>query len=507
MENILIIGGGTAGFMTAAALVKAFPNKKISLIESKTIPTVGVGESTIVPFRKFLKFLEIKDEDFLKECDGSYKLSIRFQDFYKKGSYFHYPFGRPFLENTKAGFNDWWFKKTVNPDLPFSDYADSFFPMMALVNQNKILKKSRGLDFEINRDSAFHIDATKFGNWLKEKYCKPKGLNHIVDDIVSVQQDENGIVSLNNKYKADLYIDCTGFKSLLLGQTLKEEFISFEHLLPNNSAWATHIPYQNKEKELKCYTNCTAYNNGWIWDIPLWSRRGTGYVYSDKFISDDDALTEFKQYLKIDNLEFKKIKMKVGIHKRVWVKNVVAIGLAAGFIEPLESNGLYTVHEFLLSLLRNLRGDTVSQLDRDTFNFHTRQLFQNFAEFVALHYALSHREDTPYWKANKNKEWGTELLNRISPLTEGISTAIIQKSFVFHFPSELGFHCIAAGMNWASTDIYNLIYVGNFTHNQVMAAGATSTALLNKKIQQWKELPYSHPTLYQYLNEEIYHEA
>jgi tryptophan halogenase len=182
-------------------------------------------------------------------------------------------------------------------------------------------------------------------------------------------------------------------------------------MLPNNSAWATRIPYKNKEKELVGYTNCTAIENGWVWNIPLWSRIGTGYVYSDKFVSDEDALKEFQKYLGTKELEFKNIKMRVGLHNRLWVKNVVAIGLSAGFIEPLESNGLFTVHEFLMILLRNIQRDKFSQFDRDSYNYQAKHLFRNFAEFVALHYALSHRNDTEYWKANLNINWDEIFVN------------------------------------------------------------------------------------------------
>ena len=165
-------------------------------------------------------------------------------------------------------------------------------------------------------------------------------MNNIKEHIQTIEQDKDGIASLNGKHKANLYIDCTGFKSLLLGQNLKEEFINYSDRLPNDSAWATKIEYKDKEKQLVPYTHCTAIDNGWVWTIPLWSRIGTGYVYSSQFVDDDTALKQFKKFLKTDQLDFKKIKMKVGIHKRLWVKNVCAIGLAAGFIEPLESNGL-----------------------------------------------------------------------------------------------------------------------------------------------------------------------
>jgi hypothetical protein len=285
MNKIIIVGGGSAGWMTAATLIKTFPNKDITLIESPNIPIIGVGESTIGGIKFWTKYLEIDDKDFLKHTDGSYKLSIKFTDFGKKGTSFHYPFGEPHTDGNHAGLNDWWFKKFLNPELDNSDYATCHFPQMALVNNNKIdYNNSQIIPFDFDKHTAYHFDATKFGLWLKENYCLPRGVKHIKEDITSIEKDDNGIKSLNKKHTADLYIDCTGFKSLLLGETLKEPFESYSDMLPNNSAWATRIPYENKEEELVPYTNCTALGNGWVWNIPLWSRIGTGYVYSDKYI-------------------------------------------------------------------------------------------------------------------------------------------------------------------------------------------------------------------------------
>ena len=473
--KILIVGGGSAGWMTAATLESQLPQHKISLIESKNISTVGVGESTIRQIFEWMRMLNIKDEDFLKHVDGIYKLSIKFTDFYKKGEAFHYPFGGAPLEENKAGYNDWWFKKIFNPSTPNSDYADCIYPLqMAYVNQNKFDKEQV--------EYAYHFDAAKFGIWLRDKYCKK--VKHIIDDIVSVEQDENGIVSLNKKYKADLYIDCTGFKSLLLDKSLKEPFESYSDMLPNDSAWATKIRYKNKKKELVPYTNCTAIENGWVWNIPLWSRIGTGYVYSSKFVDDDTALKEFKKHLGQKDLEFKKIKMRVGVHKRVWVKNVVAIGLSAGFIEPLESNGLFSVHEFLIRLLRNLRREKISQWDRDNFNYQCKHLFKTFAEFVSLHYALSHRDDTPYWRHCMNKTWDNSLIN-LSPVgVKGFKDAVELRTHDFKFRIDGGLHCIAAGMNWAPTDKTSLLIHNNLNEKEL----EHSFKECIKKLNQRKEL-------------------
>ena len=175
---------------------------------------------------------------------------------------------------------------------------------------------------------------------------------------------------------------------------MKEPFESYEDILPNNSAIATRQPYTNKKEQLKGYTNCKAVSNGWIWNIPLWSRIGTGYVYSDKYTTYEDALKELQQELGTDELEFRKIKMRIGIHKRLWVKNVCAIGLSAGFIEPLESNGLLTIHHFLFNLIPILKKEIVNEFAIQHFNLSCRRMFRGFAEFVAMHYAISDRIDS-----------------------------------------------------------------------------------------------------------------
>ena len=506
----MIVGGGSAGWMAAATLIKCFPEKSITLIESPNIPTVGVGESTIGQIRGWTNLLGIDDKEFIKHTDGSYKLSIKFTDFYKKGEAFHYPFGFTNTDNNLAELNDWWFKKIYKPETPNSDYADCLYPQMALVNENKcFLNEDNIIPFEFKNHSAFHFDATKFGLWLRDHYCIPRGVKHIKEDVKTIEQDETGIKSLNKKHQADLFIDCTGFKSLLLSETLKEEFISFEDLLPNNKAWATRIPYKNKKKELESFTNCTAIENGWVWNIPMWTRIGTGYVYSDKFVDDETALKEFQKHLgkraPKNKSDYKNIKMRVGIHKRLWVKNVAAIGLSAGFIEPLESNGLFSVHEFLVELVRNLKREKVSQWDRDNYTYSCRQMFQNFAEFVALHYALSHRDDTEYWRANLNKEWSKDAIERINTLSLGILKAIVDRNHNYHHEIKGGFHCIAAGMNWAPTDLHTLIKNNNINDMEYWNNRfKTATDNLEHKKNEWKTAVKNVPSLHDFLLNNYY---
>jgi tryptophan halogenase len=196
---------------------------------------------------------------------------------------------------------------------------------------------------------------------------------------------------------------------LLLEQTIGVPFESFKKWLPNDRAWTCHVPYHDKELEMENVTNCTAYNNGWVWNIPLYHRIGSGYVFSSDFISEEDALQEYKDYLnsdkmtyhdpnRADNLEFRLVKIKNGTHDKCWEKNVVGVGLSYAFIEPLESTGLFSVQEMLLLLYQTLENEQVNKIHVDWFNYMANVTMQSFKIFVTYHYSLSQRRDTPYWR-------------------------------------------------------------------------------------------------------------
>ena len=509
VNDIKIIGGGSAGWMTAATLISQFPHKKITLIESPKIATVGVGESTLGLINSWLTLLGIEDEDFMPHCDASYKLSIGFKNFYRKDSgQFHYPFGRPYTQENIARLNDWYFKKFLYPNTPVSDYVECLFPQMALVKQNRILKNTVNEfpNFNPRSDIAYHMDATKFGLWLRDHYCIPKGVKHKKAEVKDTKvNDDVGIEYIvlddGSKVKADLFIDCTGFSALLIDKTLKEPFESFEDVLPNNSAWATKMPYKKKKKELVGYTNCTAIDNGWVWNIPLWSRIGSGYVYSDKYISDDNALLQFQKHIKKgDELEYKHIKMRTGIHKRTWVKNVCAIGLSAGFIEPLESNGLYTVHEFLLRLVSILQREYVSQWDRDVYNSGVKIIFLGFMEFVAMHFALSHRDDTEYWRDIMNRQYSKELVEHTPVCHKGIVSAVSEKLHDHHFEITGGTHCIATGLHWFPTDLPTIqAYNYNRDIEHWKAQFEPTINNMNERKKEWANIAKKAPPLLDFL--------
>ena len=520
INKIVIVGGGSAGWMTASTLIQRLPGREVVLIEDPNTPTVGVGESTLGFINEWLRLLGIKDTDFLKETNGTYKMSISFTDFYKKGAgTFHYPFGEVNTINNTYAKNDWYLKKHLYPETPISDYADCIYPIMSLVNANRITDKPNTMPgFLFNRDVAVHFDAAKFGAWLRDKYAKPKGVQHIQGKVKSAPTNEDGIEKLvledGQEITADLYIDCTGFRSILLGGAMNEPFISYNDILPNNSAWAAQVPYNDKKKEIVPYTDCHAIGNGWVWRIPLWHRMGMGYVYSDKYISDDDALQEFKDHLAEHNQlhedqHFHKIKFKAGIYERIWVKNVAAIGLSAGFIEPLESNGLYSVHMFLVRLLRAMDRDQdehmVSEFDRNSYNWACRTMFDGFAQFVAMHYAMSHRDDTEYWRdvGRRNYCDVDKSVIRGNSRNDSFIMAYDNKFNTTRFNNE-GLNAIATGLNYFSTDLH-FIHSMNESGTNLAEEFEHITKNLNAKKEIWDYIASKCPTVYDFLKERIYH--
>ena len=511
MRKIVVVGGGSAGTMSAYTLKKLFPEKQIVLLESDTIAPIGVGESTLGDFNQWLALVGLQDKEWMKECNASYKMSVRFEDFYQNGDGgFHYPFGRPFSED----LNDWYFKKMMYPSIHNSNYAESHYPIMSLVNQNKILSDKLNEDirlpsYSFKRDVAYHIDATLFAKFLKKKF-ESIGGECITGTVHKVMMSSEAIINVfteKDSIGADLFIDCTGFKSTLIGEKLKEPFDSYADILPNNSAWVTQIPYTDKERQMLSYTNCQALTAGWAWKISLWNRMGCGYVYSDNHLKDEKALDEFKNYIATfanpQDLKFKNLKTKVGLRSRVFVKNVVAIGLSAGFIEPLESNGLISVHTFLINLVRLLKRKRISNYVKQQFNFACSKFFRKFAEFVASHFALSERMDSPYWRDVQNRHYHFEdKAGQVNSLFQENNFWVFDH---FEYPPAGGMHCIAAGMNFHPTDENTIKYYGCHNNIQHFLRDKQEQVLrVIERKDKWDNQVKQVPTLYQYLKDNIY---
>lgn len=523
-DKIVILGGGSAGWMTAATLIKAYPEKDITLIESPDVPIIGVGESTQGQFRRWTRFIGLDEKDFIPYADATYKLSIQFTDFYKKdyGSY-HYPFGLPHLEDENdLVFPTWYAMRSFIPELRPESFVELTFPGQKLWEKNRFYENEDGAlgNFDMDSAVAYHFDATKFSLWLRDRYCLPRGVKYLQAHVQEIPVNDEGVEYLllknGEKVYADMFIDCTGFRSLILGEALQEPFIPYGDILPNNSAWACQIPYKDKEKELQLFTNCTAIENGWCWNIPLWSRIGTGYNYSDNYVSDEQALEEFKNYLcsdkmiiprtreEIETYKFRNLKTRIGRHRRLFVKNVVGIGLSAGFIEPLESNGLFSVHEFLFFLIKIMARGEISEFDRMWYNNEAGDMFDGFAKFVAMHYSMSLRDDTPYWKDTLNRQYSERLGGDYTDNTMYRAASFFgaQRKFFDvwepHYNLVDGLLYIAAGMN------YNPIVGGDLFER------VRSNPDLEKRIKfayekwkerelKWDEVAENAPTVIEYM--------
>ena len=529
INSITIVGGGSSGWMTAAAICKQLPNIKLTLIESPTIPTIGVGESTIGHINEFLHFLGLTDSDWMKACNATYKTSIKFIDFRenpgKDPHVFHYPFGIFDYTNKPRGLMEWFAIKATIPNIDEYSFSTFYHDSVMMTDANKMTKNEdisiRGFNFEL--DTAYHMDATLFGNYLRDIICLPSNMSHILDMVTYVNLDETGSISKiitenSGELLADLYIDCTGFKSLLLEETLKVPFISFHDTLLNDSAVAAVIPYVDIEKEMECVTSCTAIEAGWIWNIPLWDRIGTGYVYSSKYATEKEAEEQFLKHLsssrmvcqdtdRLKDLKLRHIKIKHGVHERAWEKNVIGIGLANGFIEPLESTGLMLTHECIIKVVNILknRNGTVTKFDIDSFNFAFREQIVGFKDFISLHYALTMRNDTPYWKkVSENITYSQKMYDFEPSLSNGYTDLAYKNIRSRHYGGDMsGIVYIAAGMGYNPLDSSRVEFL-NKRYNEDVDASLTALNEWEKHKVEVLKVIDKLPTHYQFLKDTIY---
>ncbi|MBS1664527.1 MAG: tryptophan 7-halogenase [Bacteroidetes bacterium] len=447
IKDIVIVGGGTAGWMTATYLKKVLGESvKISLIESPTIHTVGVGEATFSTIKLFFDFLELDEKDWMPECSGSYKLAIKYVDWNEERRHFYHPFQR---HDIVRGFHigEWWMKH--KEELPAYDYSCFTVPALCdnkrspryldgRVYDSKVaehfkpemaFKKNMLFDLKIQYPYAYHFNAGQLAKFLR-RLAIANGVVHIADDVVDVTQDEKGsIASVTTKEQGvvsgDLFIDCTGFKGLLINKVLKEPFVSFSESLLCDTALAMQVPKDIEREGMNPYTTATALQSGWVWNIPLFGRDGTGYVFSSAFATPDEAEKEFRRHLgsAADNCNASLIKMRIGRNRNAWVKNCVAIGLANAFVEPLESTGIFFIQQGIEELVATFPDKDFDPGLVKRYNETIADSIDGIKDFLILHYYASSRRDTPFWKASKHdlkipeellerlREWRTHLPN------------------------------------------------------------------------------------------------
>lgn len=531
IKKVAIIGGGSSGWMTAAALSKLCPHLEIELVESKNIKTVGVGESTLGHINRYLRLLGLDDEDWMAACNATYKNSIRFTNFKDNdGESFEYPFGSGYdFANASEGLQTWGKLSALYPEEFTSDtFAKFYCPSNTeLAAQNKQTKDSekklRNYDFDY--DTAYHMDAQLFGEYLKDHIAIPNGVKHTIGEVHSYNTDHkenfvNILITTGANITADLFIDCTGFKSLLLEKWVGEQFIPFTPHLQNDKAWACRLPYTDRESQMHNVTDCHALGNGWVWNIPLWNRIGTGYVFSSRFTTPEEAQVEFRKHLRevhgkdiADEADMFFIDIKHGRRRKAWSKNVVGIGLSYGFVEPLESTGLLTTHENIIKLVDvlNRREGYVTQAERDGYNYAVEYDLLGFRDFVSQHYALSRRTDTPYWKhVTQNVVYSPIAFNDFVPQQNSYTNLLGAISGGNVYQEQLqGNNYIAAGMGVRNIATKELVEE-EFRNNLFRGVTDQRERLENSRNeyhqhQKWlSEYVSSLPSHYQFLKENIY---
>lgn len=426
--KVVIVGGGSAGWMSASFLSKALADGvEISLIQSANIKTIGVGEATFSDIHLFFEFLGLCEEDWMPECNASYKVAIRFVDWNAERRNFYHPFQRFELVQ---GWRivEWWLK--LKKDNVPADYACFTVPRICDAQRSPRYLDGRIFDSKLNGHLgpsengdkallledlhmqypyAYHFDANLLSQFLSG-YAKKRGVREIIDEVVDVSLAEDGSIRYvhtkeHGQIEGDLYIDCTGFRGLLINQALKEPFISFSESLPCDSAMATQVPSDGKKEGINPFTTATALSAGWAWDIPLFHRIGAGYVYSSAFLSREAAEEEFRKHLgaRAEACNVSHIKMRVGRNRNSWVKNCIAIGLSSGFVEPLQSTGIFFIHHGIEQLVNYFPGKHCDEANIKSYNRVIGNCIDGVREFLTLHYVASSRTDTRFWKATKNE--------------------------------------------------------------------------------------------------------
>lgn len=414
IKNIVIAGGGTAGWMAAAAFGKLLgKNLNITLVESDLIPTVGVGEATIPTLHIFHDLLKIKEADVMKATNATFKLGIAFENWRDVNQDYIHSFGYLGQGCWAAGFQHFWLKgKQLNIVSEIGDYC----PEHVASRQGKFAVAPKQ-----DRNYAFHLDAGLYAKFLRE-LAEAHGVKRVEGKINQVNvNEENGFIKSialeNGKViEGDLFIDCTGFKGMLIEEALHTGYEDWSHWLPCDSAIAVQTKIQKKTVP---YTRSIAHQAGWQWQIPLQNRMGNGVVFCSKHLSDEDA-----KALLLDNIEGellnepRVIKFKTGTRRKHWNKNCVAVGLSSGFIEPLESTSIHLIQQSIIRLMQNLPSKNMEQASVDDFNNKMRFEIDNIRDFIVLHYHVTQRADSPFWRYCKNMEIPESLQQRIDLFVE-----------------------------------------------------------------------------------------
>ena len=424
VRRVVVLGGGSAGWISAARIAARHPatatgdSVHVTLIESATMPPVGVGEGTWPTMRNTLAKVGISETDFIRRSDGAFKQGARFvgwADGSAADAYYH-PLNPP------AGAGEFDLSPAWTAAGGAAPFADAVDFQSALCDAGLAPKAITFGEYGGAANYAYHLDAGKFASLLHDHAVNRLGVRHIVGDVIDVRQQENGdirslLLGDGTELEGDLFIDCSGFRGRLIGDVYGVGLRPCSHILFADRALAMQIPYAEIDAPIACHTISTAQDAGWIWDIGLWARRGTGFVYSSAHIDDEQAERVLRKYVgpQAETLAARKLNINAGYREVFWRNNCVAVGLSAGFIEPLEASALMLIEIAMDSVADRLpRTRAAMDVMASQFNAAFDHHWGRIIEFLKLHYALS-RRTSPFWRDNVDPaSWPDDLKERLS---------------------------------------------------------------------------------------------
>jgi tryptophan halogenase len=422
---VVIAGGGTAGWMVAAALSKTLGALlDITLIESDEIGTVGVGEATIPSLQTFHQLLGIDEREFMSATQATFKLGIQFEHWRQLGESYLHGFGQTGKDHWTAGFQHFWLKGRQRQLA--ADYGAYALEVQAAQSGRFASLPDGGLHY------AYHLDATRYAAFLR-RMSQALGVQRVEGKIVAVKPDPQSLdiralrLDSGAEIEGDLFIDCTGFRALLIGETLGVEYEDWSHWLFNDSAVAVQTASVG---DALPYTRSIAHGWGWQWRIPLQHRVGNGLVYSSRYVDDAQAAQALLANVEGERLTSPRVlRFSPGQRRQAWHRNCLAVGLSSGFLEPLESTSIYLIQRHIIRLLQMFPRHGVAASDIEEFNRQTRVDIEHVRDFIILHYRVTNRQDTPYWRACSSMDVPATLQHRIELFRE--------TARVFRAPGEL----------------------------------------------------------------------
>jgi hypothetical protein len=519
IRSVVVLGGGTAGWMTASYLGKALQDTvKITVLEAPTIPRIGVGEATVPNLqRAFFDYLGLEEDEWMRECNAGFKMAVKFINWRTAGDgipnarqlngapdRFYHPFGL-LPDHDNVPLSHYWHYARLRGECedPY-DYACFKEPPLMDANLAPRLRDGRPAT-----RYAWHFDAHLVADFLCRFATQRQGVIHIQDEMQEVCFDEKGFIrALKTKagltIEGDLFVDCSGFRSLLINQALGEPFIDMSDHLLCDSAVATAVPNDDARLGVEPYTSAIAMNAGWTWKIPMLGRFGTGYVYSSRFTGKDQATEEFCRLWDLDPAETRlnHVRFRVGRNRRAWVKNCVGIGLSSCFLEPLESTGIYFIYAAIYQLVKHFPNLGFNQTLIDRFNREIELMFDDTRDFIQAHFYFAQRTDTPFWRANKELHLTDNIKEKVAMYKAGLPVnppVTDESTYYGNFDAEFrnfwtngSYYCIFTGMNLLPDQPLPAIMYKPESVKQ------GSLLLANVKRQQ-QALLESLPTNYEYL--------